>query len=152
LNKRLKEVRKSKRLSQDAFGARLGVTGAAVSRIESGSNSFTDQMLILVCREFNVNETWLRSGEGEMFRYSPEDTAAQLAEEFGLDDFGKSILIAYQKLPADARAVVKQYVLSVAEAYNAENSIQAKLSDYAQELRQEEITETSSASQAQGAG
>lgn len=54
-------------LSQDKFAERLGVTGAAISRIESGMRNITDATIKSICREFDVNETWLRTGEGEMF-------------------------------------------------------------------------------------
>ena len=66
MNERIKKVRLDKdiNLSQEAFGKRLGVTGAAISRIESGDRSASDQIILAVCREFNVNETWLRTGVG----------------------------------------------------------------------------------------
>lgn len=67
MNNRIKEVRKDKNLSQEEFGKRLGVTKAAISRLESGINNPTEQMILSICREFNVNEEWLRTGQGEMF-------------------------------------------------------------------------------------
>lgn len=70
MNERLKQIRlhQNINLSQEAFGKRLGVTGTAVSRIEKGNRSPSEQIILAVCREFNVNEAWLRTGEGEMFR------------------------------------------------------------------------------------
>ena len=67
MNERLKMLRKSLSLSQEAFGNRLGVTGPGISKIESGDRNLTEPMLLSVCREFNVNEEWLRTGKGEMF-------------------------------------------------------------------------------------
>lgn len=69
MNKRIKEIRlaQSPKMSQDAFGARLGITGAAVSRIESGHRAVTDQVIISICREFGVDEKWLRTGKGKMY-------------------------------------------------------------------------------------
>ncbi len=73
MNTRLKNLRKYLKLSQEEFGAKLGVTGAAISRIESGANILTEQNIRIIVREFNVSETWLRTGEGEMFRTRSRD-------------------------------------------------------------------------------
>lgn len=67
MNERLKLLRKKLSLSQESFGSRLGVTGTGISKIETGDRNLTEQMFISICREFNVNETWLRTGKGEMF-------------------------------------------------------------------------------------
>lgn len=64
---RVKAVRKELGMTLDAFGKRVGVTKTAISNIENGARCLTDQMLLSICREFGVNETWLRSGEGDMF-------------------------------------------------------------------------------------
>ena len=66
MNERVKIIRKTNSLTMEAFGNRLGITKASVSRIESGVNNLTEQMIKAICREFNVNEHWLRTGEGEM--------------------------------------------------------------------------------------
>ena len=70
MNGRIKEVRThpSVNLSQDAFGKRIGLSGAAISRLESGDRNMTESNIISICREFNVSESWLRFGEGEMFK------------------------------------------------------------------------------------
>ena len=72
-NDRIKEVRKSVGLTQEKFGERVGIKKSAISQIENGSNSVTDQLRLAVCREFNVNEDWLRTGEGDMFVEPDED-------------------------------------------------------------------------------
>ncbi len=67
MNERIKELRKVLGLTLDKFGERLGVKKSALSKIERGENGVSEQMFKSVCREFNVNENWLRTGEGEMF-------------------------------------------------------------------------------------
>lgn len=67
MNERVKILRKSLKLSQEAFGKKLGVTGAGISKIESGDRNLTTQMLLLICQQFGVNSYWLETGEGEMF-------------------------------------------------------------------------------------
>ena len=64
---RVKEIRKVLGLSGEKFGEQLGVSRASISNIEKGKRNLTDQMFLSICREFNVNEEWLRNGSGEMF-------------------------------------------------------------------------------------
>ena len=66
-NERVRALRKELGLTLQAFGDRLGVTRATVSRIENGVNNLSDQMVVSICREYGVSERWLRDGEGEMF-------------------------------------------------------------------------------------
>ena len=74
LNRRVKEIRIALGLSQDAFGAKLGLKRAAVSRIESGAVNLTETNVILICEKFNVSREWLLNGAGEMFL--PESSGA----------------------------------------------------------------------------
>lgn len=66
-NERVRALRKELGLTLQAFGDRLGVTRATVSRIENGVNNLSDQMVVSICREYGVSEEWLRDGDGEMF-------------------------------------------------------------------------------------
>lgn len=66
MNTRLKEIRKASGLTMEQFGARLGIGKSSISEIESGRRNPTEQMIKAICREFNVNENWLRTGEGDM--------------------------------------------------------------------------------------
>ena len=84
MNKRIRELRKILNLTMEKFGGRLGVGKTAISKIEKGDNSLTDQMFKSICREFNVNEEWLRSGYGDMFNPSPPDELENLAKKYGL--------------------------------------------------------------------
>ena len=61
---RVKAVRKKKEMTMEQFGERLGVQKSAISKIEKGDRGLTEQMILSICREFGVNETWLRTGEG----------------------------------------------------------------------------------------
>ena len=68
MNERIKELRKALGLTLERFGEALGVQKSAVSKWERGENSVPDQMFKSICREFDVNEEWLRTGEGKMFK------------------------------------------------------------------------------------
>lgn len=102
LNTRLKTIRKSISLSQEEFGKKLGITGAAISKIESGNRNVTEQMTLAIIREFDVNEQWLRTGEGEMFLIKTRDE--EIASFIGTllkkedDTFKKRLISALSKL------------------------------------------------------
>lgn len=73
MNSRLYKVRKVLKMSQVEFGREIGVSGAAISRIEKGERGLTEQMLKSVCREYHVRREWLTEGTGEMFRWDKSD-------------------------------------------------------------------------------
>ena len=64
MNERVRKIRKALGLTLEQFGERLGVGKTAISKIESGDRGVTDQMCKSICREFNVDEEWLRTGTG----------------------------------------------------------------------------------------
>ena len=70
---RIKDVRNSLGLTLEKFGEKLGVTKTAISRIEKGERSLTEQMTKSICREFSVDYMWLTTGEGEMFVDTDDD-------------------------------------------------------------------------------
>lgn len=67
LGERIKKVRRALDLTQNEFGRRIGIKPNSISLIESGNRNASEQVILSICREFNVNETWLRNGTGIMF-------------------------------------------------------------------------------------
>lgn len=115
INDRIKAIRKDSKinLSQEEFGKRIGITKASVSRIESGENNPSEQTLILICREFNVNEEWLRTGEGEMFvKLNRGALAARIVGNAltSDDEFVKNTFIALGELSPDEWKLIKKIV------------------------------------------
>lgn len=78
---RIKEVRKAQGLTQQKFADRIGIKQNTIATYEMGRNNPIDPVINAICREFNVNETWLRTGEGEMHKDLSRDEA--LAAAFG---------------------------------------------------------------------
>ena len=75
---RIKEIRKGAGLTLEKFGAKIGITAASMSTIENGKSNPSGQTVLMICREFNVNEDWLRDGTGEPFmQMSREETIAE---------------------------------------------------------------------------
>lgn len=108
MNNRLKQLRNELGLTLEKFGEHLGVTKTTISRLEKGERNVTEQMFVSICREFNVNELWLRTGKGEMFNSVPNSTMEQLRNEFHLDDFSFNLVYEYLKLPEEKRNVVRE--------------------------------------------
>lgn len=76
MNVRIAEVRKAVNLTQEKFAAQLGLSRNFLWMIEKGDRIPSDRTIADICREFNVNENWLRTGEGEMFNPQDEKLAA----------------------------------------------------------------------------
>lgn len=67
MNERIKELRTVLKMNQTDFGSRIGVKQGTVAGYESGMRTPLDPVVLAICREFNVNEEWLRIGKGSMF-------------------------------------------------------------------------------------
>lgn len=67
LNERLKSLRKALGLTQQKFAERIGVKQNTIAQYEIGRNMPIETVISLICKEFDVNEDWLRYGTGEMF-------------------------------------------------------------------------------------
>lgn len=113
MNNRLKQLRKALNLNQSDFGSKLGVTTSSISRLESGDNNLTEQMIKSICREFNVDYIWLTSGEGEMFSNIPETILDELVLEYNLDEFDKKCIKTYLELDENSKDVLKNYIKNI---------------------------------------
>ncbi len=105
MENRLKLLRKHLGLTQEEFADKLGIKRAAISNYEIGRNEPIDAVISLICREFRVNETWLRTGEGEMFvqltrsQEIADFMADMLREE--ADDFKRRFITMLSRLDAE---------------------------------------------------
>lgn len=112
IGKRLKTVRKELNLTLDKFGEKIGLKKATLSKMENDTSGLTDQTIMLICREFNVNEEWLRNGTGDMFNPLSEsgNLIDQLAAEYTLDDFQRKLLTEYLSLTPAQKSAVKTFL------------------------------------------
>lgn len=69
--KRIKEIRKALGLNQEDFSKKIGLSQSSLAMIEVGKRNFSDKHIKLICSTFNINEQWLRTGNGDMFSTSP---------------------------------------------------------------------------------
>lgn len=118
LNERLKKLRKALDLTQQEFADRIGVKRNTIATYEIGRNTPLDAVIASICREFNVSETWLRTGEGEMFLPSPNGVLDELVQKYGLSTRGKVIVEKFLDLNPDVQEAVAVYIEKVAAAFS----------------------------------
>lgn len=66
MNARIKKARIEAGLTQEAFAKELGLTRNFIAQVEMGVKNVSDRTIRDICQKFGVNETWLRTGDGEM--------------------------------------------------------------------------------------
>ena len=117
MNERLKKLRKTLDLTQQKFADRLGVKRNTVGQWECGINAITDQVVFSICREFDVNEEWLRTGEGEMFEQMTEQQKLLKYTGMLLNDKDSAIvnaiqsfIVTYEQLDDTSKATLEKIV------------------------------------------
>ena len=111
MNERIKKLRKSLGLTQQEFSDRIKVKRNTVATYEMGRSMPSDAAISLICREFNVNETWLRTGDGEMFK--PVNRDQEIADFMadilkGEPDFRTKLISVMSRLSADEWAMLER--------------------------------------------
>ena len=113
---RIKEIRKTKNLTQTEFGTVLGVSRAVINTWERGAVSPNDMAIQMLCVKFGVNEEWLVNGIGEMF---PEKTSEEeLIEAFGAilnddDTFRKKFISVLAQLDENGWNAIEEFCKKV---------------------------------------
>ena len=104
LSDRIKTVVKASKLNQTQFAAKVSISQQFLSQICNGRKTPSDRTITDICREFNVNEVWLRTGEGEPFQEeSRQEQIMKFAAQTikGSDEFRKQFVSMLAKMTAD---------------------------------------------------
>ena len=123
MKERIKKLRKSLDLTQREFGDRIGIKGNSIANYELGRNEPIDAVISLICREFNVNEEWLRYGTGDMFVEQTRDE--QIAAFIGKmqakedDSFKKRFISMLAALDESEWEVLEKMVLMLHDGKEA---------------------------------
>lgn len=112
-NERVRIVRKAKGLTLERFGELIGMGKSSISDIENGRRLLTNQSRLSICREFGVSETWLRTGEGEMFTNAPNSAIEELVVDFYLDAFDEALIREYLFLTPNQRKIIRTFFYRV---------------------------------------
>lgn len=124
MQNQIKELRSHVGLNQTDFGARIGVRQSTIAGWETGQRIPPDSAIVSICREFHVDEHWLRTGDGEMFTATTRDeeimdfVADTMQDD--KDNFRRRFLLALSRLPeerwADIEAFARQITAENKEA------------------------------------
>lgn len=112
LNNRLKQLRKTLNLTQQEFAEKIGVKRNTVATYEIGRSEPSGSAISLICREFNVNEEWLRTGKGDMFNATGDDELAYLVDQLcnSEDEFKKEFVKTLCKLSDKQWNAFKEFI------------------------------------------
>lgn len=115
---RIKLVRKHLKLNQSEFGAKVGVKGNTIGNYELGLRTPSEAVIFSICREFKVDEDWLRTGEGEMFLQLDDDAEFNaICEQIQISDDNliKNIIKAYWKMNNEQKKFLQKLINELAE-------------------------------------
>ena len=111
MNERIRQLRKSLNLTQQELADKLKIGRGTLANYELGRNAPIDAVIHLICKEFNVNERWLRTGEGDMFTPEPVDVLDALALEYGLGRRERIFVEKLLNLKPEAREAALNYLV-----------------------------------------
>lgn len=122
---RIKSIRKALGLTLEKFGDRIGLKKNSVSQIENDRNNLTEANARAICREFNVNEEWLKNGTGEMFAISEEEEVADLVSDLLEDGINNplfgiilDIIRTFNELSPESQKIILEFIGKLGEKIN----------------------------------
>lgn len=122
MKERIRTLRKELGLNQSDFGNKIGVKQGTVAGYESGARTPLDTVIASICREFNVNENWLRTGEGEMFEQMTEQQKILKYTALLLNDKDsvvvnaiQTLIVTYEQLDDASKATLEKIALQYIE-------------------------------------
>jgi len=108
INQRIKEARKTLKMSQKDFAASISLSNTYLAGIENESRKANDRIVKLCSMVFGISENWLKNGEGEMFYKSPDEKITRLVSIFN-------------ELPADFQDFVLTHIERLLELKKGQN-------------------------------
>ena len=120
INERVKILRKQLKLTQIQFGQKTAISQGHLTAIENGKREVTEKTIKVICSEFNINEAWLRTGEGEMKQTGENPILTELRKKYSLDALDEIILRSFLELKPEQRAAVTAYITKLADEMRAE--------------------------------
>lgn len=109
MNNRIKEIRKETGLTQKEFAERLGIKQNTVASYEIGRIGISDVVITSICREFNINEEWIRNGAPPMYKETKRKLETYLGQiSKGDDDFIKDLIEVYMELDPTSKKALKE--------------------------------------------
>ena len=117
VNARLREVRKALNLTIAQMGEAIGLSSSGISALEAGQRKVIDKHIKLIKMAFPVvSESWLRTGEGEMFE-QPKDDIDRLCEQYNFGDIARAAMHEFVRLTPEHQRMIADYVRATVERY-----------------------------------
>ena len=122
---RFKQVREKTGLKQGEFAKKIKTTQGHVSDIENGRKNVSDRVMTIICLQFDINEEWFKTGEGQMKKQvdnEVNDIISDLLEEDNpLFDIIKGIALTYQKLDEKSQRVIMDFSQALLDNLKSED-------------------------------
>ena len=139
IGERIKKLRQLQHRTQQSIADALNLKRQTIAAYEIGTVAPSDRTIFDICREFNVNERWLRTGEGDMFNPSPETEIEALARKYKLSDISRFIIEGYLRLDENDRAVFDRHIRNLFDEWHSriqpsDAEIEAEAERYKREL------------------
>lgn len=109
IGNRIAQIIAHEGLKKVQFAAKLGIHQSYVTQLIKGKNPPSEALVKLICREFNVNEAWLMTGEGEPYRKPDAVPFADYAKERHMTEFEAQFVRAWLELPEDVREMLARH-------------------------------------------
>ena len=118
MNERIRQIRKDYKLTQTAFGQRIGLKGNTITNYENGLRTPNDSVILAICREYSVSERWLRTGQGEPYvqKTQNEEIALFMGDLLtGSDAFKARLISALAKLSPEEWVTLERIFTDAAQ-------------------------------------
>lgn len=114
--KRIIQIREQEGLSQEKFAQRIGLSRNFINQAENGKKNLSDRTISDICREFNINEDWLRNGTGDMKIPQEGKFASYLGQiSKGDDEFIRDLIEVYMELDQTSKDALKEIAKRMAD-------------------------------------
>lgn len=150
MNERIVELRKALNMTQQSFADRIGTKRNTVANYEIGRSEPSAAVVSMICREFHVNEEWLRTGEGEMFRQQSRDESIRAFVDDLLSDRPDSFRLRFVSCLAKLNDHEWEVIADLAERLAAENDETDASEPTVEELEEEYKKRISSSASNEG--
>ena len=145
LGERIKKVRKALDLTQQEFAGRIGTTANVLTNYETGRRNPSASAFNNICKTFNINETWLRMGDGEMFlQQAEEDQIAAAVERLITGEsleFKKRLVLALSSLKDEHWLLLEQKLKEIVGESSGEEQMETEVDKEVERYRQQLLSE-----------
>lgn len=120
--KRIIQIREQEGLSQEKFAQRLGLSRNFINQVENEKKNLSDRTISDICREFGINEDWLRNGTEPMYKERDGSFTELLSDlDDSDDDFIKALITVYMGLDEDSKEALRKIAKGMAEKYKRQD-------------------------------